>query len=429
MRLNGTRWTVLVMLVAAPSAAQERSLVARFSATQWREPTFVVSRASYIALFEMVSATQVRQLYPRGMAAAATRLPAGETPLAMLDVSIGRIVEAPGVRTVFWQGGDFGQRHVPASEAIDARSFLLVASTEPLVVGMPSEFAGAFAVALSRVDSALPAQVRAVQAVVAAVHPASKTAEVASELETMWLAANPSLRGAATSIGANDADGAAIGCEAIYPYGYAAVTTYASTRGCPDAFVPLWFDFGGWGTTGVLFIPAPMTGGERPPVVGFTPSSPTAAPHVSGRVRHVGREWPIEQRPVSTGSAFSAPANRVQNVAGGGREERVPLPAPPPTTGGGGGGGGVGRSGRPVADRAREEFVPRASAPSVPARPWGGAPATTPVREAPRRVSPASPVLSAPAAPRAASSPPARPATSRGADRSAGAAWSVRPHH
>ena len=411
MRSTLFRSLALVVLAAAAPLAQERTLVARFSATQWREPTFVVSRAAYVALFEIVTDLQVRQLYPRGSAAAATRLPAGETPLAMLDVNVGRLVEAPGVRTVFWQGGSYGQRRAPESAVTDARTFLLVASDEPLTLGLPSEFGAAFDVALARVDSTLPGSVRTVQAVVAAVHPASRTADVASELETMWLAWNPALRGAAASIGANDPYNSGLGCDAIYPYGYAAFTTYASMRGCPEPYIPVWFGHG-WGYGGVVFVPAPRSGGGRAPIIGVPPNAPATAPHLSARVRRLDKQWPIEQVPASTIPAFAPTPGTVRNVAGGGLVERVPAPGAPMPVGGGAGGPPL----RAAPERARQEFVPI------------GVPAAAPPRGGPRAVSAPPPVLGAPAAARPAASAPRPAPSSNGGRGQASSDKPARPH-
>ena len=431
MRSICSRWFASLLVVAAPAAAQERTLVARFSETQWREPTLVVSQASYVALFEIVADSRVRQLYPRGMAAAATLLPAGETPLAMLDVSIGRLVDAPGVRTVFWQGGSLGQRHAPMSATTDARTFLLVASVEPLTVGLPSEFGAAFGAALARVDNALPSQVRTVQAVVAAVHPLNGAADVASELQSMWLSSNPALHGSVASIGANDPFNSGLGCDALYPYGYAAITTYSSMRGCPEAYLPIWLGYGWWGAGGVVFVPARVTPGARPPVYGVPPTVPGTGPHVSARVRHVGKEWPIEELPASTISTFGASSSgRVSNVAGGGLIERVPVVHASPAVPAGGGGPPA----RVSDDRAREEFVPRGAPGGSSSR--GGAPVSAPretvhedARVAPRAVSAPAPVLSAPSAPRPVAATPSPAPSSNGGRSPAPASPPPRPRH
>ena len=396
---------------AAPLAAQERSLVAVFSETQWREPTFVVSRASYVGVFELVGGTRVVQLYPRGDAAARTALPAGETPLAMLDVNLGRLIDAPGVRTVFWQNGTFDQRHMPVSSVTDARTLLLVASTSPLAVGLPSEFPARHARALLAVNSALPPQVRAVQAAMAAVHPALTGAELASDLQTMWLSSNPELRGSVASIGARDPYDSGLGCDAIYPYGYAAFTTYSSMRGCPDAFIPVW-GYGWWVPAyPVFFTPRPAAPPATP-----TYGVPPVTPATSGRVRHVVDKAPIETVPTTSFSASSAATGSVQNIAGGGRVETVPMVAPPGALPLGGGGG----SPRALGDRAQiREDVPRYARPASPAPPSGGTPVTPVVREAPRAVSAPAPVLVAPAPSRsapapAAASPAPRPTTGSG---------------
>lgn len=415
MRARRFRCFALAVMAAVPAAAQERSLVARFSETRWHEPTFVVSRAAYVGVFELLGGTRVVQLYPRGEAAAATALPAGETPLAMLDVNIGRVTGAPGVRTVFWQNGSYDQRQAPSSGVTEARTLLLIASDQPLAVGLPSEFRARFPRALAAIDSALPPQVRAVQATMAAVYPALATADLASDLQTMWLASSPAFHGSVASIGANDPYDNGLGCDAIRPYGYAAVTTYSSMIGCPEPYIPLWGY--GWWIPGIpVYFPVTPRAVPNGPTIGVFPVSPT-----SSRVRHVADKAPIEQVPALTSSAFSAPSGSVSNIAGGGRIETVPAVAAYPMAAPGGRGGGALHA---VGERAQiHEDVPSYARPAGAPSSRGAGPGTHEGGVGQRPVSAPAPVFVAaahdsPAPVRAAASPTHSPSSGGGREQS-----------
>ena len=329
----------LVLAGALPLGAQERTLDAGFSRTAYAEPTFFVSRAAYVAVFELVGGDRVVQRYPRVEAQAATALPAGETTLAWLDVNLGRIADAPGTRTVFYRSGMAASSGGFPTRAPTARTMLLIASTQRLKVGASVDFLARFRDALDRQPAGRDVQDRALAAVVDVVRPDDAAAELVTSLETMWVVAFPEFRGAALSAYANESYGYGSACDAIAPFGYAAYATWTNTVGCPDPYV-------GYFPGGVFFflprLPFPhgpyadVPRDPRPtgPVPG-TPVPPRGSPGVHRAKPLTTETMPAVAVPVQThgGFVFAGPAVDHRPIDGGAggaaRREAAPPVARP----------------------------------------------------------------------------------------------------
>ena len=258
---------VLACWSTAPLAAQGRML-ARFSEAQWREPTFVVDRAAYVAIFEVLDGGRVAQRYPRVEAQGAFALPAGETLLSDLDVNVGRMTEPPGSRTVFWSGGSYGTRPVATGSAPTARVLVLVASPAPLRVVPSSEFPALFQQSLAGTDSSLERRARTVAAIVAAVRPTAD-AEVATDIATMWLVSYHEFRGAGRSLAAGDPISRGAGCE-TGGYGIGILTTYSLEAACGPEFAHAQLN-GSWGFGWAPFYPVYYTQPRRSPAAPTVP--------------------------------------------------------------------------------------------------------------------------------------------------------------
>jgi hypothetical protein len=226
----------LIAAGAIPLGAQDRAFSAGFSQSAYAEPTFFISREAYVAVFEVLAGDRVVQRYPRVEAQAAATLPAGESTLAWLDVNLGRIVEAPGTRTVFYRDDASASAGFPARAAI-ARTMILVASTERLRIGASADFLARFRDAYGRLPAGPDEQDRTVAAVTEVARPDDPGAEVVTKVQTMWVVSYPEFRSAATSAYANDAYGYGSACDAIAPWGYAAYATWTNTVGCPNPYV------------------------------------------------------------------------------------------------------------------------------------------------------------------------------------------------
>ena len=389
---------VVTVLVVAPVGAQG-TLVARFSESQFREPTFVVSQAAYVGIFEVLDGGRVAQRFPRVEAQGRFALPAGETALSFLDVNIGRVTETPGTRTVFWTGGGYGNRPVAAGAASTARTLILVASTSPLRMGPSAEFPELFQKSLARADSTLSRDKRTVAAVVAAVQPEGE-AQVTTEITTLWVTDYREFRGAGVSIAANDPLPYLHGGATCGGYGIGVLTTYSAELACGRE--PIWMG-GGWsygfGAGFVPFLPtyylpgthnrAP-TAPNAPPPVGVFPGQrlPSPGPQGGGVTRVA--DGPIEQVPALrrvywSGGIAGAPA---LPASGGGSADPV----------GGGGGGGAGRPAGFVRGEAPMLPSPISHAPASAGPPSHPAPVNAPVLVGVVRppVGPAHPVAAAP---------------------------------
>ncbi|MBI3789328.1 MAG: hypothetical protein HY275_00415 [Gemmatimonadetes bacterium] len=331
--------------VALPLGAQG-SLVARFSESQLREPTFVVSRSAYVAVFEVLDGGRVVQRFPRVEAQARFALPAGESLLSDLDIPLGRVTEAPGSRTVFWSGGRYGTRPVAYGSAPAARTLVLVASTSPLRVGPSAEFPALFRGAFEKSDSTRSRDDRTVATIAELVRPEG-AADVATELTTMWLTDYREFRGAAASIASGDplpSNGIAGGCGG---YNIGVLTTYSQELAC-GAYQPVWMG-GGWSYSfgagyvpyfPIFFVPTRTTAnpGSRPnttvgvlPGQRVTPTGPFGG-SANPRITRVA-EPPVEEIPQArivrwNGGIAGAPMTGGPAVGSG------------PALGAGGGGGG-----------------------------------------------------------------------------------------
>lgn len=390
--------TLAVTFVSALSAGAQSALVARFSESQWREPTFVVSRAAYIGVFELLDGGRIAQRYPRVEAQNEFALPPGETALSYLDVRIGRLTDSPGTRTVFFNSGGYGARPVASGGAPMAHTLILVASSAPLRIGPSSEFPAIAAKMLASTDSALSRHDRAVAAVLAAVRPAAADADVATEVSTMWAAEYKEFRGMGRSIAAGDPlpgrrggyreagyGGEGYSSGACGGYGVGVLTTYSAEFACGREAV--WMG-GGWaydiGAGYVPYLPtywrgrrAPTTAApENKPVGVFPGQRVTPTGPQGGGVRVP--EPPVEQVPAMRG--------RWTGSIAGAAEVPVSQPAAPMGSGGGGGGGQAAPVGR------HYYGGPSGIAPTP------GAPASRPVEGGTTQVYVATPVLLAPAA-------------------------------
>lgn len=392
--------TLAAIVAAAEIAGAQGTFVARFSESQWREPTFVVSRPAYVGVFELLDGGRIAQRYPRVEAQNEFALPAGETALSYLDVPIGRLTDAPGTRTVFFNSGGYGARPVATGAAPMAHTLILVASSAPLRIGPSAEFPALAAKQLAATDSSLSRHDRALAAVLALVRPASGDAQMATEVSTLWSIDYKEYRGLGRSIAAGDplpgtynryreggygGDGYRSG--ACGGYGIGVITTYSSEYACGREAV--WMG-GGWaydiGAGYVPYLPIYFrnrrspgsTTPENKPVGVFPGQRVTPTGPQGGGVRV--SEPPIEQVPALRGRWTGS-------IAGAG--EMPMAPASPAAMGGGGGGGGGGHA-MPTAQRySGPVFVAPASA-SPPARPLAAGGAT--------QVAGPTPILVAPAA-------------------------------
>ena len=376
---------VACMLAALPLGAQV-ALLARFSESQWREPTFVVSQAAYVGVFELLDGGRIVQRFPRAEAQGFFALPAGETPLTYLDVNVGRVTEPPGSRTVFWNGGTYGTRPVASGGRPTARTLMLVASATPLRVGPSSEFPALARAALDSVDRALGSRERALAAVLAVVRPSGE-ADVASDVQTLWFVSYPEAHGMARSLAADDpvmyrgtcdvVSSASNACGTSLEHGGMPHDGYGSSYGSSYG--------GGWGWGWlpyyVPYFPTAMprmapTRPMTPVTVGVLPGQRVTpmGPQGGGPSRGVVQlpDGPVEQVPALRTVRWNGP------IAGAGGA--YPSPVAPTTMGG--------APPAPVAPaiHAAPTFAPVFSIPSArPTGPvrsasptYGGAPMTTP---------------------------------------------------
>lgn len=378
----------LVLALMAPPAMAQGTLVARFSETSFREPTFVVSQPSYVGVFEVLDGAKVVQRFPRVEAQASWILPAGESRLGDLDVVLGRVTDAPGTRTVFWNGGGYGNYPVAQGARTTARTLILVAASRPLRAGPSAEFPARYAEAWARTDSTAAREVRTLEALLAVVKPEG-AAEVATERTTLWVTDYREFRGAGVSIAANDPV-PYVGTGACSGYNVGVITTYSQELACGAQ--PVWMG-GGWATSfGAGYVPyfpifttvptAPPSASPAPgqPPVGVfpgtrvTPTGPFGG-SPSARVTRVP-EPPVQQVPAYRTVYWSG------GIAGTPVTGTGPLAGPgAPAVGGGGGPGGEGRGGvshvAPVmgAPMPALPMAPRQSAPSAAPAIAGGHPA------------------------------------------------------
>ena len=392
--------TMSAALVAAIPVGAQGTLMAKFSEGQWREPTFVVSRAAHVAVFELLDGGRIAQRYPRVEAQNEFALPAGETPLSYLDVNIGRLTQEPGTRTVFFNAGGYGVRPVANASAPTAHTMILVSSTAPLRIGPSAEFPAIAAKELEAIDASTERKARALAAVLAAVRPAG-SAEVASDVVTMWSVDYREFRGAGTSIAAGDPlpgthwggyrEGGYYSAGGCGGYGIGVITTQSPEFACGREAV--WMG-GGWaydiGAGYVPYLPFYYgDGGRRAPSAptienkpyGVFPGSRLTPTGPQGGVVRAP-EPPVEQVPAMRGRWGGS-------IAGSGE---VPMGTPVGALNNGGGGGGEAPHAAPTVSRYSGPIFVAPSAP--PARAPQGSGAVAVSTPAPILVAP----MSAPAA-------------------------------